>query len=370
MKICYIFPSALPSKNASSLQTAKMADALSSLSDLSLFLPDTGLRDISVKKFYNLKNNLNIIRLKRFKKFPIGIDHYFFALSSIIRSFKLKPDFYITRMFIVSVFLTLFKKKHILEIHNDMNLEGRIVRFIFKYLNFFNSKYIKKIVTTTQSLKNYYSLKYSIKEKKIVVIPNGSSFSKGSKIYFKSEIKNIGYFGSLNQSRGLMRIFFLARKFTNLNFYIYGGEKSEVEKLKKKFRKKNIFFNAYLDQHKIEIMMKKMDVLLLPYTDKITVAGDVGNMFDFTSPLKMFDYLALGKIIISSDIKVLNEILVDKKNCFFVKNYLNDYAWELKLKEVLFNNTKNQIICMNALKLSEFFTTKKRAKKFLSIFKN
>ena len=71
-----------------------------------------------------------------------------------------------------------------------------------------------------------------------------------------------------------------------------------------------------------------------------------------------------------SDIKVLNEILEDKKNCFFVKNYLNDYAWELKLKEVLFNKTKNQIVCMNALKLSEFFTTKKRAKKILSIIKN
>ena len=54
----------------------------------------------------------------------------------------------------------------------------------------------------------------------------------------------------------------------------------------------------------------------------------------------------------------------------FVKNYLNDYAWELKLKEVLFNNTKNQIVCKNALKLSEFFTTKKRAMKILSIFKN
>ena len=39
-------------------------------------------------------------------------------------------------------------------------------------------------------------------------------------------------------------------------------------------------------------------------------------MFDFTSPLKMFDYFTSGKIIISSDIKVLNEILEDKKTVF------------------------------------------------------
>ena len=33
----------------------------------------------------------------------------------------------------------------------------------------------------------------------------------------------------------------------------------------------------------------------LPYTNKITVAGDVGNMFNLP-PLKMFDYLASGKL--------------------------------------------------------------------------
>ena len=43
--------------------------------------------------------------------------------------------------------------------------------------------------------------------------------------------------------------------------------------------------------------MKKMDILLLPYTTKITVAGDVGNMKKYTSPLKMFDYLAQVKLL-------------------------------------------------------------------------
>ena len=66
-----------------------------------------------------------------------------------------------------------------------------------------------------------------------------------------------------------------------------------------------------------------MDILLLPYTTKITVAGDVGNMKKYTSPLKMFDYLASGKILFHLNIRVLNEILQDEYNCFMVKNYLN-----------------------------------------------
>ena len=55
MKICYIFSFCITIKNASSLQTAKMCDAFSNKNKIILFLPNTGLKNISIKKFYNLK---------------------------------------------------------------------------------------------------------------------------------------------------------------------------------------------------------------------------------------------------------------------------------------------------------------------------
>ena len=55
-----------------------------------------------------------------------------------------------------------FAKKHIFEIHNDMSIEGRLVKLIFKHLNIFNSKYVIKIVTTTQTLKDHYIKNYNI----------------------------------------------------------------------------------------------------------------------------------------------------------------------------------------------------------------
>ena len=55
LNICYIFPSAMPSKNASSLQTAKMADAFSMLSNLIIFLPNTGMKILQLKNFIILK---------------------------------------------------------------------------------------------------------------------------------------------------------------------------------------------------------------------------------------------------------------------------------------------------------------------------
>ena len=61
---------------------------------------------------------------------------------------------------------------------------------------------------------------------------------------------------------------------------------------------------------------------MLPYVSAITVAGDVGDITKYTSPLKLFDYLSAGKIIICSDYKVLKEV-INKNNAIFVKNFKN-----------------------------------------------
>ena len=55
-----------------------------------------------------------------------------------------------------------------------MSIEGRLVKLIFKHLNIFNSKYVIKIVTTTQTLKDHYIKNYNIKRDKIYVLSNSS----------------------------------------------------------------------------------------------------------------------------------------------------------------------------------------------------
>ena len=85
---------------------------------------------------------------------------------------------------------------------------------------------------------------------------------------------------------------------------------------------RNLHFYKQLPFKKIKKIMTKIDVLLMPYTNLVTVSGNVGNIYNFMSPMKMFDYLGSGKIIISSNIPVLNEILKDKKNSILIKNIL------------------------------------------------
>ena len=70
MNICYISNSAAPSKNASSLQTAKLCEALSKIGNkVNLVLPDTGHKGKDYYNFYDIKSKFKIKRIKYFKKF-------------------------------------------------------------------------------------------------------------------------------------------------------------------------------------------------------------------------------------------------------------------------------------------------------------
>ena len=103
----------------------------------------------------------------------------------------------------------------------------------------------------------------------------------------------------------------------------------------------------------------------MPYQEKIVAAGNVGNIIDFTSPLKLFDYMASGKIIISSKVKVLQEILKEKKNVIFIKNFNNAYAWKKEILKMKFLDNKRYIISQNNIKMSKNYKLKERAKGIL-----
>ena len=107
----------------------------------------------------------------------------------------------------------------------------------------------------------------------------------------------------------------------------------------------------------------------MPYEEKIVSAGNVGNIAKFTSPLKLFDYLACGKIIMSSQIKVLEETLKEKKNVIFVRNFRNIYSWKNEIKKIKFLYERRIIISQNNINLSKNFKMHKRAKKILDRIK-
>ena len=364
MKIAYLFNSSTPSTNPGSIQVVNTCGAISGLShDVRLVVPNTGKKS-SLSKFYGIKNKISLIKINYFKKFPLGINYYLFSIISVIYGIFNNIELYITRNFFTLFFLNIFNKKVIIEVHHDLNNESRIVKFIYKNFDIFNKTNVIKVIAITNSVKKYLINNFNINKKKISVIPSASSLSFNFSKLKKKEVYKIGYFGSLDKTKGSNFIIALSKIDKKNKYFIYGGQKHEVNKLKKTCPK-NLSINSSIPYGKIKSYIAKMDILVIPSnTKKVRSLGGIGNIAKFTSPLKLFDYLASGKLIMVSDLKVFKEILENNKTCLIIKR-LDVNLWFKVIKNLKLNISKVNKIKKNAFLLSKQFTYLERAKKIL-----
>jgi glycosyltransferase involved in cell wall biosynthesis len=366
MKIInYVTFSSIPSSLPSSLQIIKTCESLSRYKhDVTLIKPGTGNKKISLKKYYGLKHNVNVKEFDSFNSFPRGYKFYMYCFYCLFYILNKKDSITISRNYFICYLLILFKKKVILEIHHDINIEGRITKFIIKYLNFFNKNNLINIVAITNSVKNLFIKKYHVKASKITVLPSGSSIriNRKPKFCFNKRLK-IGYFGSISSSKGINTLIRLSKIDKENDYYIYGGSKHDINNLKRKNNNKNLFLKESLPYAGLSKIMIKMDILTIPYTKKVESAGGVDDISKYTSPLKLFDYLAVGKIIITSDLKVLREI-VSSKNAYFIKNYENIFEWRRSITKIKNDRKKLFIMGRNNYRLSKNYDHLKRVKSY------
>ena len=355
----------MPSKMANSIQTVKMCEAFSkNRHEVLLICPNSQKFQASVFDFYDVKKKFEIIKLKRYKKFPLGIKYYLFSIESIFKSFKFKPDVYITRNFFSSYLLCLMKKRNILELHHPIDIESRIVRFLIRNTKFLKSRYLIRFIAITNGAKKYYLDYLDKDDKRIIVLPSGSSLKKTIKNFdiLKKNNFDIGLFGSIFKW-DLKLLFKLIEIDKKNNYHIYGDRNNPFFQINN--NKHNLKFKGYIEYKNIKNELAKMDILLMPYGKKIATGGNLGDITEFTSPLKVFDYLTAGKVILSSELPILKEILINHRNVIFVKNFSNPYSWKLELRKILNLKSKQFIMANNNVKLSESFSLEKRAKKFL-----
>ena len=264
--IYYITYSSIPSALPSSLQIIKTCENLRKYNHhVTLVKPGTGKKDVTIKKYYDLKENIKIKEFSKFKVFPQGFNFYLYSLYCLIFILNKKKPIIITRNYFICYLLLLFKRKVILEIHHDTNIEGRVTKFILKYLNFLNKNNLINIVAISNAVKNLFIKKYNVIPKKITVLPSGSSIkiNKYSRVYFNKRLK-IGYFGSITSSKGINTLIKLSKIDYGNDYYIYGGSRSEIRAMKNRNLNKNLYLNESIPYNELPATMMKMDILTLP----------------------------------------------------------------------------------------------------------
>jgi len=78
---------------------------------------------------------------------------------------------------------------------------------------------------------------------------------------------------------------------------------------------KNVKLTGFVPNAELPLYQAAADVLLMPYEKSIAGSGG-GNSAEICSPMKMFDYLASGRVILASDLPVFHEVL-NENNAIF-----------------------------------------------------
>ena len=341
MKIFYITNARIPTEKAHGYQISKMCEEFSRVGlEVELWLP-TRFNHIKedLFDFYDLERNFKVKYIKSFDffRFERFLDKYAFYLQSIwyllhLRFRRIDKEAIIyTRNPEVAWFLGAKKNRLALELHYLPERQSKI----------FNSALTKadKLIALTGRMKKIMIEKYSVKENKILVAHDAVDIEKfdiklsrdeaREKLNLPKDKKIVLYTGHLYKWKGVDVLAETAGQLDkNTIVYFVGGtetdQKSFSEKYKELINKKRIVLIPHQPHYQIPTWLKAADVLILPNT-----AQDLRSKY-YTSPMKLFEYMASGRPIIASSLPSFGEITKQEPIILFESDNPADLAQTIK----------------------------------------
>lgn len=138
---------------------------------------------------------------------------------------------------------------------------------------------------------------------------------------------------------------------------VIGGDENQIEKFKREYP--NVLFLGYRPYKELANNLSAADVLLLPTSGKDIVGAR------FTSPLKLFAYLASGKPIIATDVPSHREILPEGSAYFVPAD--DEYALACTLKTLKDEPAMLESMAKISKALSAKYTWNARAESIASL---
>lgn len=127
-----------------------------------------------------------------------------------------------------------------------------------------------------------------------------------------------GYVGHLYPGRGIEVIETLARECPDVLFLVIGGNENDVAARRRQNVAPNLRFLGHVPHPVARRAMSAVDLLLMPYQERVSIGLDGHDTGRWMSPMKMFEYMSSGTPFVASDLPVLREVLRDGDNAVLV----------------------------------------------------
>ncbi len=343
-KLIYLADMRLPTDWAHGIQIMKMCEAFSTHQfKVELVVPR---RFNKIKQdpwqYYGLAPKFKIVKLPCLDLMPLGalkltflLEKFSFFLSARAYLWFKQYDILYTREALSS---WLFRR-HVLELHVIPGQVRNWQRWLWRRPG--------KIVALTAIMKQV--LRANGVRRKIIVAPDGVDLEQFSLSMSQEEARRqlnlpldqhiVMYTGSiyLYDWKGV-DVLLAAAEFLSSDTVIIlvGGSETEIKTLKQNIKTDNVMLIGRQPHNSIPLYLRAADVLVLPNK------SGAAHSEQYTSPLKLFEYMASDRPIVASDLPALREILNERNAALVapdssaaiaggVKQVLSEPAWAERL---------------------------------------
>ena len=369
MKILAIAMSRIPAPNANGIQVMKVCQALTQLGhEVILLVPDMQPQRPSREElavYYGLKDTFEVCWLTTFTRRS-------YTWRAVREAKKLNPDLIFSWSPQSAVFALFHKLPTILELHEP--LHGRFGPSWFRAFLRLNGK--KRLISITNGLQDFLEQDYGLPED-CVIAPNGIDLER-YELLPSPEIarREIGLpeaptvicTGHLYAGRGVETFLILAEKNTKGSFVWVGGHPVEVEMWRERTSARgleNVKFTGFVQNADLPLYQAAADILIAPYESRISGSSG-GDSASFASPMKLYDYMAAKRAIITSDLPVIREVLDEESAVFCPPDDV--VAWHAVLAPLLADENMRKKMAENAYARVGENTWLARARRLLNGF--
>jgi glycosyltransferase involved in cell wall biosynthesis len=375
MKITCIAPSRIPSATANSIQAMKACHALAEVGhQVQLIAPGKGPDgDDGEEKWAMLARQYGVqtrFHLRFLPPFDGYLARRIFPWRAGWRAYRLKPHVLYTWLLQSAVLGLVLGLPVVVELHDlPAGVFGRLW-----YRLFLRLPGKKRQLVITSALADALRRTFGPDLPETILAPNGVDLNRYAALPDPEEARRqlgmparptVACTGHLYDGRGGELFLDLAASMPDAQFLWVGGRPEDVQRWQERVSEvglTNVTLTGFVPNAELPLYQAAADILLMPYQQD--VAGSSGEApVHFFSSMKMYEYMAARRPIISSDLAVIRETL-DTRSALFCPP-MKAQSWEQAIRHLLDSPADGERMAAHAYRQVQAFSWTARAQKAL-----